>query len=48
MSYPLFTPLSNTLVEHKIKIEVAPELKLPPLGLYVVGDVASRSEFHMF
>jgi hypothetical protein len=30
MSYPLFTPLSNTLVEHKIKIEVAPELKLPP------------------
>lgn len=30
MSYPLFTPLSNTLVEHKIKIEVTPELKLPP------------------
>jgi hypothetical protein len=29
MSYPLFTPLSNTLVEHKIKTEVAPELKLP-------------------
>jgi hypothetical protein len=30
MSYPLFTPLSNTLVEHKIKTEVAPELKLSP------------------